>query len=77
LPPFGSPLALLRSTEWLLSVSAPELSPERAIRKLSAPTLLICGELDHKVGPQASRCSGRWRRSSPRAWAYLIRPPPL
>ena len=44
---------LRRSAEWLLSVAADELSPERAVRRLSAPTLFVCGELDHKVGPQA------------------------
>ena len=42
------------SAEWLLSVSADDLSPARALRRLSVPTLFVCGEADHKVGPQAT-----------------------
>lgn len=45
---------MVASAEWLLAVDADELSPERAIRRLMAPTLLVVGDQDRKVGPAAT-----------------------
>jgi pimeloyl-ACP methyl ester carboxylesterase len=45
---------MVASAEWLLAVDADDLSPERAIRQLAAPTLLVVGDRDHKVGPDAN-----------------------
>ena len=45
---------MVAASEWLLGVDADELSPERAIARLSAPTLLVCGDEDRKVGPDAA-----------------------
>jgi len=54
--PWLPPVALwpmVLAAEWLLAVDADELSPERAIRQLRAPTLLVCGDQDTKVGDAA------------------------
>ena len=45
---------MVASAEWLLAVDADDLSPERAIRNLTAPTLLVVGDQDRKVGPDAN-----------------------
>ena len=44
---------MVLGAEWLLGVDARELSPERAIHHLTAPTLLVVGDQDTKVGPDA------------------------
>jgi len=41
--------------EWLVGVPARELAPLRAIAHLDAPTLIACGAIDRKVGPDAAR----------------------
>lgn len=41
------------SAEWFIGVAAGELAPERAIAALRAPTLLVQGERDPKVGARA------------------------
>lgn len=54
--PWLPPVALwpmVLAAEWLLAVDADELAPERAIRQLRAPTLLVCGDRDGKVGDAA------------------------
>ncbi len=55
---FGLPRVLLApvflSAEWLLDVSADDLDPVAAVRRQSAPLLVACGTLDHKVGPDAT-----------------------
>ena len=54
--PFVPPFLLwpmVCSAEWLLGVDADELVPERAIAALRAPTLVVQGERDEKVGPRA------------------------
>lgn len=45
---------LVASAELLLGIDADELAPVRAIQRLHCPTLLVAGELDHKVGPAAA-----------------------
>ena len=40
--------------EWLLDLDADELSPQRVMSRLRAPTLIACGDRDEKVGAGAT-----------------------
>ncbi|MBL8754755.1 MAG: alpha/beta hydrolase [Planctomycetes bacterium] len=51
--PSGLLWPMVASAEWLLDVDVDELDAERAITRLTAPTLFVQGDLDTKVGPNA------------------------
>ena len=45
---------MVASAELLLGIDADDLAPVRAIQRIACPTLLVCGERDRKVGPDAA-----------------------
>lgn len=47
-------LPMVCCAEWLLGVDADDLDPVAAITRLDTPLLLVCGEHDQKVGPNAT-----------------------